>query len=502
MLPRLMTRLERWLGAAAGRAHRRPIRALVACGILMGLGGWSASRLALDTDLTELLPQSFESVKGLEKLKANFGGIGYVAVAGYDADPDALRRFADDMAPKLEALPGIRFVEYQRAASDFFQERALYYMALEDLGEVERAHPGAREVRAPPEEPDVHQVRHEEVPRRSTSRTSRSKYGGQSSRRLSGDGSAYYLDPKERMVVLLAKPEGNSTDLGVLAQGGGARSKALLAKQDLKRYGPNFKIQLTGTYKKKVDQQAQICPRPVLGLDRGAGAAARLPAVSLPQRGGGAAQPGAGDGQPGLDLRHRRGGLRFGEPADRLPGGHPGRPGHRARHPPAGPLRGPARQGRELRGGDARGLHPHRRGGAHLRAGGGPDLPVAGHLRVPGVPGVRGHRRPRHDGGDRRLRAGAAGAAGHRRRFGWRPSSERWPAAALRAGALAAAPALPADGGHRRSAVLLAGADRQRPQRAASTTTSPRWRTTACPRSCSTSSTNRCWGIRRRRWWC
>jgi predicted RND superfamily exporter protein len=34
--------------------------------------------------------------------------------------------------------------------------------------------------------------------------------------------------------------------------------EALLAKQDLHRYGPNFKVQLTGTYKKKVDQQAQI----------------------------------------------------------------------------------------------------------------------------------------------------------------------------------------------------------------------------------------------------
>ena len=83
------------------------------------------------------------------------------------------------------------------------------------------------------------------------------KYGGQSSRRLSGDGSAYYLDAKQRMVVLLAKPEGNSTDLGFSRKVVG-EVEALLAKQDLSRYGPNFKIQLTGTYKKKVDQQAQI----------------------------------------------------------------------------------------------------------------------------------------------------------------------------------------------------------------------------------------------------
>ena len=33
---------------------------------------------------------------------------------------------------------------------------------------------------------------------------------------------------------------------------------SFLRKQDLKRYGPTFKYQITGTYKKKVDQQAQI----------------------------------------------------------------------------------------------------------------------------------------------------------------------------------------------------------------------------------------------------
>ena len=136
MSPRLMTRLERALGGAAARAHRRPLPALLMAVALVALGGWSASRLKLNTDLTELLPQSFESVKGLEKLKNNFGGIGYVAVAGYDAEPEQLRRFAEEMAPKIEALPGVRFVEYQRASS-FFEERALYYLSLEDLAEVE-----------------------------------------------------------------------------------------------------------------------------------------------------------------------------------------------------------------------------------------------------------------------------------------------------------------------------------------------------------------------------
>ncbi len=255
MSPRLMARLERALGGAAARAHRRPLPALLIALGLVGLGVWSASRLSLNTDLTELLPRSFESVQGLDKLKDNFGGIGYVAVAGYGAEPEGLRRFAREMAPKIEALPGIRFVEYERANA-FFEDRALYYLSLEDLGEVEQRIRAREKYERRQKNPMYIKLDKEEEPSLDFSDIE-AKYSGQSSRRLSGDGEAYYLDPREKMVVLLAKPEGNSTDLGFSRSVVGQVEK-LLAQQDLRAYGPEFKVQLTGTYKKKVDQQAQI----------------------------------------------------------------------------------------------------------------------------------------------------------------------------------------------------------------------------------------------------
>jgi predicted RND superfamily exporter protein len=255
MTPLLMSRLERALGAVAVRAHRRPLRALLSAAVLMALGLWSASRLTLDTDLTDLLPKSFESVRGLEKLKSSFGGIGYVAVAGYDASPEDLRRFAEEVAPKLEALPGIRFVEYRRASA-FFEERALYYLTLEDLGEIERRIQAREKFERRQKNPMYIKFEDEPAPPLDFSDLE-AKYDSQSSRRLSGKGENYYLDPDERMVVLLAKPDGNSTDLSFSRQV--VREVAdLLARLDLKSYGPTFKIELTGTFKKKVDQQAQI----------------------------------------------------------------------------------------------------------------------------------------------------------------------------------------------------------------------------------------------------
>ena len=173
----------RWAARRRARTGAR-FRALLLAAGLVALGVWSASRLSLNTDLTELLPESFESVKGLEKLKANFGGIGYVAVAGYDAEPEALRRFARDMAPKIEALPGIRFVEYERA-STFFEERALYYLSLEDLGEVERRIREREKYERRQKNPMYIKFDDEEIPSLDFADIEK-KYSGQSSRRLVG----------------------------------------------------------------------------------------------------------------------------------------------------------------------------------------------------------------------------------------------------------------------------------------------------------------------------
>src|SRR5687767_4243317 len=117
-----MTRIEAALASTAVRAHRRPAVTLLLTGLLVVAAARGAAELRLDNDLAALLPGSFESVQGFEKLKQKFGGVGYIAVAGYDADRAGLERFAEELAPRLEALPNIRFVESRRE-SPFFEER-------------------------------------------------------------------------------------------------------------------------------------------------------------------------------------------------------------------------------------------------------------------------------------------------------------------------------------------------------------------------------------------
>lgn len=250
----LMHRIEHVVGAIAHASFRRPVVALALAVVLAGAGSLAARKLRLDADLTALLPHSFESVKGIEELKRRFGGLGYVVVVADGADPDQLRRFADDMAPRLAGLPGVRFVDH-RSSGQFFEDRALYYLSLEDLQEVERRVSAREKWERKQKNPFFLQLEKTEPPPLDFSDLE-AKYAHLAGRRLASAGDGYYLDPAARMVAILVKPLGNSADLGY--------SKAILGEvrsfldgQDLTAYG-SPRIQLTGTFQKKIDQQEQI----------------------------------------------------------------------------------------------------------------------------------------------------------------------------------------------------------------------------------------------------
>lgn len=252
--PRWMSQVDAAVGRAAAWSFCNAGRALVIAALLTFAGLGLSSRLSLNADMSSLLPETFESVRDLSVLREKFGGMGYVVVVGQGASPDDLRRFADDLAPKLEALDGIRFVEYQRA-SDFFEDRALYYLSTEDLQEVQRRIKAREKYERRMKNPMFVKLDDEPAPSLDFSDITE-KYAGSSHDRLAGDGERYYLDPAARIVALLAKPAGTSVDLDYARQIVG-RVEDFLKAQDLSAY-PGLTVATTGTYKKKIDQQTQI----------------------------------------------------------------------------------------------------------------------------------------------------------------------------------------------------------------------------------------------------
>ncbi len=253
----LAARLERVLAAQAGRAARHPLTTLALAATVFGVAMVGASRLDLDADLTHLLPGSFDSVKALDAMQDRFGSIGFVVVVGLDSDRASLERFARDAAERIEKVQGIRYVDWRRP-SKFFEDHALYFLDAEDLEEI-RSRLAAREKwERKRHNPMYVDLEGGEPPGIDFSDIEK-KYESRADQRWVREQSAseYYYDPHREMIVLLARPAFRSSDLDY-AKDIVAKVEASLADMDPKAYGPDFHIEYTGRYVKKIDQQAQI----------------------------------------------------------------------------------------------------------------------------------------------------------------------------------------------------------------------------------------------------
>ena len=135
MRGRVATAVELALGGLAAAAWRRRGRTLLAAALLAGLGGLSASRLGLDADVMALLPEGSPSLRGLERLEARLGGMGFLVTLASGASPEALRAFCAELAGRLEALPAVRYVERSRPTR-FLADRALYFLDDDELDDV------------------------------------------------------------------------------------------------------------------------------------------------------------------------------------------------------------------------------------------------------------------------------------------------------------------------------------------------------------------------------
>ncbi len=115
----------------------RPLILAVAIA-LTGLGAWSASGLTVDSELHRLLPESAESVQGLERLETAYAReIGRLAILLEGPDPEANIEAVDGLAAALADNEAVRGVEATRPV-DFFEDRRLLYLELDDAREVSK----------------------------------------------------------------------------------------------------------------------------------------------------------------------------------------------------------------------------------------------------------------------------------------------------------------------------------------------------------------------------
>jgi len=251
-----------WVAGTIGRlacwSFTRPWIALAVAGVLSAGAMVGMSQLRFSGDLVELLPDTFPSVRDIRALRDRFGGIGYVSVAAWNADPEVLKRFADEQAPKIAELDNILYVENQRPIR-FLQDRRLYYLELEDVEEIYRRIKARYDWEKRQNNPLY--ISFEDEPDEPPSvdfKDIEAKYtrdvGGGWWRSMSGD---YYLNEESRMIVLLAKPDRTSLDM-TFAREITNNVQQYVDDLDLTQYDPDMKVALSGRYKKYMDREDRL----------------------------------------------------------------------------------------------------------------------------------------------------------------------------------------------------------------------------------------------------
>ena len=207
-----MQRIARFL---TGLALTRPV-AVLACGLAIAIAGIAlASRLALQTDLAELLPPDAPSVTALRALGERVGGTGNVAIAieSDDGKPDALRAYVPILVDALRKQMGssLLSLKYSRKdVADYYKKFAAYYVSLDDL--VGWSHRVA--VAIAKQNPAYVELDNDTDPIKSLAKDVRDAKTRLQPKNKADDQTGLLIGEDGRIAVVFVRPAADSLDLG------------------------------------------------------------------------------------------------------------------------------------------------------------------------------------------------------------------------------------------------------------------------------------------------
>ncbi len=102
------------------------------------IGGYYSSKLTLQSDLAELLPDTFESVKALNRIKEEVGGVGQLRIVLETKNFNTAQKLAQELEPKLLASPLINYIDYKNDI-EFYKKNAMLYLELDELDSLHLA---------------------------------------------------------------------------------------------------------------------------------------------------------------------------------------------------------------------------------------------------------------------------------------------------------------------------------------------------------------------------
>jgi hypothetical protein len=87
----------------------------------------------ITTDLINLLPDDYPSVKAFEDMRERFKTVGTLIVVLESENPEKTKELLAVMADRLKADPAVKDVAYKKTGFKFFDKHKLLFLELEDL---------------------------------------------------------------------------------------------------------------------------------------------------------------------------------------------------------------------------------------------------------------------------------------------------------------------------------------------------------------------------------
>jgi hypothetical protein len=232
-------------------AVRRAAWVLILATALTVAGVWLAGRLAIDTDLANLIPENYESVKALERLRETVGAEEEAAVAIVSPSFAANRAFAEALIPEVLALRGERYdepyfarVDYRRDVT-FLESNALYFATDPELDELENWLEGKVEEARLEANPFFFDLEEEDdAEPDSVAESLRDTYD----RIVSKE---YPVSDDSTTLVLRLYPTGSQTDIGFIESAYGDLER-LIDRLNPETWHPDMEITLAGRLQRRL----------------------------------------------------------------------------------------------------------------------------------------------------------------------------------------------------------------------------------------------------------
>ncbi len=106
--------------------------------LLSVAGGYLASHLRLQSDLATLLPDSFPSVKALNRIQDEVGGIGNLRIVLTSQDYSGLKRCSEAIAAELLKSEYVKYVDFKNDVA-FYRKNALLFLEVDELDSLYEA---------------------------------------------------------------------------------------------------------------------------------------------------------------------------------------------------------------------------------------------------------------------------------------------------------------------------------------------------------------------------